>query len=104
MPNLWGACRVRRRRLRGLPRRPQNPAMPSLRVVTPSFFADDVRASLTIPADVIAVDGEAGPEMAAAIADADVLLNGVFQGRECKAPRPRLLLIQALGGLRRHRP
>ena len=70
--------------------------MPSLRIVTPSFFADDVRASLTIPADVIAVDGEAGPEMAAAIADADVLLNGVFKA-EWAGHAPRLRLIQAPG-------
>jgi phosphoglycerate dehydrogenase-like enzyme len=68
----------------------------SLRVVTTSFFAPQLRASLTTPADVIEVSSEAGPDMVDLLENADVLLNGVFKP-EWTSHATRLRLIQAVG-------
>lgn len=70
--------------------------MPNLRVVAYATFADSIRRQLTIPAEVIAIPSESGDEMAAAVRDADVLVNGAFL-REWAGTAPRLRLIQAVG-------
>ena len=53
--------------------------MPAVRVVTLESFAERIRESLAIPAEVIASPTESGDEMAALVRDADVLVNGVFR-------------------------
>jgi len=70
--------------------------MPPLRVVTFLSFADPIRDHLAIAAEVVGIDSESGDEMASALRDADVLVNGVFR-REWAGTAPRLRLVQALG-------
>ena len=70
--------------------------MPPLRVVAYTSFAGPIRDHLTIPAEVIAIDSESGDDVASALRDADVLVNGVFR-TEWAASAPHLRLIQALG-------
>ena len=70
--------------------------MALLRIVAPNFYADSLKASLTFPAEVIVVNGEAGPDMGAALVGADVLLNGVFKA-EWAGNATSLKLIQAGG-------
>src|SRR5947199_5761466 len=70
--------------------------MPAVRVVTLESFADRIRESLAIPAEVIASPTESGDEMAALVRDADVLVNGVFKS-EWAGTAPKLRLIQAVG-------
>jgi len=70
--------------------------MTNLRVVVLAPFADPIRERLTIPVDMVPVPGESSPEMAAAIGDADVLVNGAFLA-EWAGRAPRLRLLQALG-------
>jgi phosphoglycerate dehydrogenase-like enzyme len=70
--------------------------VPPLRIVTYHTFADRIRENLAIPAEVIPVATESGDEMAAAIPEADVLVNGVFK-REWTASAGRLRLIHAVG-------
>ncbi|HVA86589.1 MAG TPA: 2-hydroxyacid dehydrogenase [Candidatus Saccharimonadales bacterium] len=70
--------------------------MPNLRVVALAPFAAPIRERLSIPADVVPIAGESSPEMAAAIRDADVLVNGAFL-TEWAGHAPRLRLLQGLG-------
>jgi phosphoglycerate dehydrogenase-like enzyme len=67
-----------------------------IRVVTYATFADSIREHLVIPAEVIPVATESGPEMAAAVRDADVLVNGAFLP-EWAGTTPRLRLVHAVG-------
>jgi len=70
--------------------------VPPLRVVTYHAFADRIRENLAVPAEVIPIASESGDDMAAAIPDADVLVNGVFKP-EWAAVAGRLRLIHAVG-------
>jgi phosphoglycerate dehydrogenase-like enzyme len=70
--------------------------MAPLHVVVYHAFAEPIRAHLTIPAEIVPIPSEAGPEVVDAIRDADVLVNGVFR-QEWAAIPTRLRLIHALG-------
>jgi phosphoglycerate dehydrogenase-like enzyme len=70
--------------------------MPPLRVVTSTSFAEPLRAELTIDAEVIGVPSESAGEMAAALRDADVLVDSTFK-REWAGTAPRLRLVQGVG-------
>src|SRR4051794_7399626 len=70
--------------------------MSSLRVVTYATFADAIRDQLTVPADVIGVATEHGPDMADAVRDADVLVNGAYLA-EWRGTTPRLRLVHGVG-------
>jgi phosphoglycerate dehydrogenase-like enzyme len=70
--------------------------MAPLRVVTYATFADPIRAELAIPADIVPIPTESGPDMADAIRGADVLVNGAFLP-EWRGTAPRLRLVHAVG-------
>ncbi len=70
--------------------------MTDLRIVSPAALADDLRASLTVPAEVIGVKSETGQEMLDAVASADVLFGGTFKA-EWAPVAGRVRLIQAAG-------
>lgn len=70
--------------------------MAPLRIVVYHAFADPIRARLTVPADVVAIPSESGDEVADAIRDADVLVNGAFRPEWAGIPT-RLRLIHAVG-------
>jgi phosphoglycerate dehydrogenase-like enzyme len=70
--------------------------MTPLRVVVYHAFAEPIRAHLTIPADIVSIPSEAGDEVADAIRDADVLVNGAFRSEWAGIPT-RLRLIHAVG-------
>jgi phosphoglycerate dehydrogenase-like enzyme len=74
----------------------QNARVQPLRVVTFASFAESIRDRLTVPAEVIAISTEAGDEMAQAVREADVLVNGAFKS-EWAGTTPHLRLIQAVG-------
>jgi phosphoglycerate dehydrogenase-like enzyme len=67
-----------------------------LRVVCLASTADHVRGALRIPADVIAVQTDAGPDMLEALANADVLVSGTYKA-DWTARSPRLRLVQGVG-------
>jgi phosphoglycerate dehydrogenase-like enzyme len=68
----------------------------TVRVVTYHTFADRLRERLTIPAEVVSIGSESGPDMAAAVRDADVLVNGAFL-EEWAGTAPQLRLVHAVG-------
>lgn len=67
-----------------------------LRVVIHAGVADAIREQLTVRAEVIPIATEGGDDMATAIRDADVLVNGVFKS-EWAGTTPRLRLVHAVG-------
>jgi phosphoglycerate dehydrogenase-like enzyme len=74
----------------------QNARMTPLRIAIYHTFAEPIRAHLTVPAEVIAVESETGDDMAAAVRDADVLVNGGFRP-DWAGTAPHLRLIHAVG-------
>ena len=77
-------------------RRPHHERVEPLRIVIYKAFAEPIHEHLTIPADIVAIPTESGDEMAAAVRDADVLVNGVFRP-EWAGTAPRLRLVHAVG-------
>ena len=69
----------------------QNGGMQPPRIVIYAAFADPIRAELRIDADIVPIPTESGEEMARAVRDADVLVNGAFRaGWAGTAPGLRL--------------
>jgi phosphoglycerate dehydrogenase-like enzyme len=69
---------------------------PPLRIATLQQFADRLRENLAIEAEVVSASSEGGDEMAALVAEADVLVNGVFLP-EWRERAGRLRLVHAVG-------
>jgi phosphoglycerate dehydrogenase-like enzyme len=66
------------------------------RIVIYAAFADPIRAELRIDADIVPIPTESGEDMARAVRDADVLVNGAFRA-DWAGTAPGMRLVHAVG-------